>query len=390
MLLSSLRNVIILSDESIQIYSCSKARTKFIDSIPMDTIDFEEAVSNCLLKQGRGKPVVILNGMVEQHYRKEKVPKVTIMDQSNVLKRRLSVAFPNHPIRAALKLSGEKTDKKSINYLFAAMPSSDIFNKVVNSVLKAKISIVGVYLLPVEVAPLAKKLGSKLYSGEASNATWTIMVGQHRGGGLRQVVTRNGQLALTRMSPVVDTDIEPELWAGEVHSEIKATMSYLSRFGYTPNDGLNIIVIANDSCADILERVVDIDCNLKVLNAKDAASALSLRLGQHDDLRYADTLYASFLGQVSKFVLPMETPLISQFVRPRQIASLATIALLIGTAAVGFFLFKSIQEGAVVKDKLLIAQQQTNALQEEYDIELEKKKKLGFDFFTFRSESMGE
>ncbi len=380
MLFSSSRSVIILSDESVQIYSCSSSKTKFIESVPCNTLEFEESVKSCLLKQGRGRPVVILNGMVEQHYRKEKVRKVSVMDQANVLKRRLNVAFPNHPIRASLKLEKEKGDGKTTNYLFAAMPSSESFKKVINAVLESRVSIVGVYLLPVEAAPMVKKLVGKVYSSEQARSVWTIMVGQQRGGGLRQVVTRNGDLALTRMSPVVDTDIEPELWAGEVYSEIKATMSYLSRFGYSEADGLNIVVIANSPSAEVLEKIIDIECNLKVLDIKEAATAVGLRLGKHDDLRYADILYASALGQKSKYILPMSAPTVDRLVKPRKAASYIIFALMAGLAGVAFFLFQGLNEQAVNKDKLLVAEQRLNALQQEYDIELEKKKAVGFDF----------
>ena len=355
-------------------------RTKFIDSISCNAEDFEGTVKTCLVKQGRKRPVVILNGMVEQHYRKEKVPKVSIMDQSNVLKRRLNVAFPNHPIRASLKLDKEKGDRNTMNYLFAAMPSSESFKKVMNAVQEARVSVVGVYLLPVEAAPVVKKLVSKIYKPDQARSVWTIMVGQQRGGGLRQIVTRKGDLALTRMSPIVDTDIEPELWAGEVSSEIKATMSYLTRFGYNEADGLNIIVAASQSSAEVLEKIIDIDCNLKVLDVQEMASALSLRLGKHDTLRYADILYASALGQKSKFILPMKAASVDRIVKPQRAASFLLFGLFAGLLAAGVFLFQGVNEQGVNKDRLVVTEQRLEALQQEYDIELEKKKEVGFDF----------
>ena len=323
--------------------------------------------------------MVILNGMVEQHYRKEVIPKVSILDQKTVLKRRLNLAFPNYPIRAALKSTGSE-ERKSNSYLFVAMPQSDSFRKVIAAVATSMVSIVGVYLLPVEAAPMVKKLVTKLYDSTQARSVWTIMVGQHHGGGLRQVVTRNGELALTRMSPVVDTDVEPDLWCEEVYNEIKATMGYLSRFGYSANDGLNIIIIANDSCSNILEKTVDINCNLKVLNAKEASSLLSLKFGNQEDLRYADTLYASYLGKQFRFVLPLEAASVTRLIKPRRVASFITLAALVGVLGMGFFISQSLKERMVMDDKSLVSRQQLVALKQEYDIELEKKKKIGFDF----------
>jgi hypothetical protein len=65
--------------------------------------------------------------MVEQHYRKEKLPKVGVLDKAGVLRRKLAVVFPNHPVRAALAM---KTDKKTAGsyYLFAGVPVTQPFN----------------------------------------------------------------------------------------------------------------------------------------------------------------------------------------------------------------------------------------------------------------------
>ena len=85
-------------------------------------------------------------------------------------------------------------------------------------------------------------------------ASWTIFMGQQSSGSLRQIVTRNGELALTRMTPIVDTDIEPALWAREVTEELDSTMSYLARFGYKKEDGLDIIIVSNGSTHQALQQ----------------------------------------------------------------------------------------------------------------------------------------
>ena len=50
-LLSSLRTVLILSDEGLQLYSISPSKTRFIESVPWDTIDFEESLVTLLTKK---------------------------------------------------------------------------------------------------------------------------------------------------------------------------------------------------------------------------------------------------------------------------------------------------------------------------------------------------
>jgi len=381
-LFSSSRSVLILADEGLQIYDVVRSRTRLVDFVPWDTVEFETSVKDVLVRKCKRKPVVILNDMVEQHYRKERVPKVGIMDNANVLKRRLGVAFPNYKIRAALKLDEKNAslEGRGRPYLFAAIPSSETFLKVMRAVSLSSATVVGLYLLPVEAASMVKELASKLSKGRKSKASWTIFMGQHHNGSVRQIVTRNNDLALTRMSPVVDTDVEPELWAKEMSTELEATMSYLSRFGYKESDGLNVIVIANERAEEDLKRLIQIECNLHVLNVQQAGRLIGTNTGIQNDLRYADALHVAYLGRKSKFRLPMQSATIENVTRPRKVASLVVLGLLAGCAYFGYQAFTSWSKTVKIGDEIRVTEERKRSVKQEYDLELAKKKEIGFDF----------
>lgn len=385
-LLSSSRCVLILGDEGLQIYNVGRLNTKFVEFLPWDTVDFETSVRDLLVGKCNRKPIVILNDMVEQHYRKERIPKVSILDRGNILKRRLGVAFPNYRIKAALKLSEKNSSHeggvKSNSYLFAAVPNSDFISKTMEAIRLASAPIVGFYLLPIEASAMVSDCSIKLMKSEGrkQKSVWTIFVGQHHSGGLRQVVARNGELALTRMTPIIDTDVEPDLWAKEVVAELTATMSYLARFGYKEQDGLDIIVIANESSKTSLETQIEIDCNLRVMTSQQVAGVLGTNLGHQEELRYADPLYVSYLGRKNRFLLPMKSAAIDRLTQPRQMASLLMAALLIGCLYFGFLAFQKWKNYANTKDQLLISRQQASSLKEEQRREVAKQKELGYDF----------
>lgn len=375
-----------MGDDGLQIYNAGSVGVKFIDYIPWDTVDFEASVKDLIIKQAKRKPVVILNDMVEQHYRKEKIPKVSILDKNNVIKRRLSVAFPNYRVRAALKLNEKQAlandqSKSGGTYLFAAIPNSEPYKKTINAVSQSGAPIVGFYLLPVEAANMVKTLSGKLGKKFRSKSTWTIFIGQHHGGGLRQIVTRKGELALTRLTPTVDTDIEPELWVKEVAGELAATMSYLSRFGYKESDGLDIIITSNEACHDLLSQEIRIEgATIHGMTSTQIGGLLGTRLGRQDDKRYADPLHAGYLGRKSKFLLPMESASIDQLTKPRRVASFLIMGLLAGCAYFGFQAFQNWQKNVQVQDELMIAVQQRESLEQEYQRQVERQKALGFDF----------
>lgn len=381
--LSSSRCVLILGDEGLQIYNVKKRSARRIAFLPWDTHEFEVTARDIIVKKCKRAPIVVLNDMVEQHYRKERIPKVSIIDRANVIKRRLNIAFPSYRVCAALKLKDKKSpatgDKKGHPYLFAAIPASDSFKKVLEAINLSMAPIVGFYLLPIEASAMVKAISTKLAKGKSFKPMWTIFMGQHHNGGLRQIVTRNGELALTRLTPIVDTDVEPDLWAKEVSSELDATMSYLARFGYKPTDGLDIVISSNQSSKPSLEQIIQVDGDLHIMNATEISKLLGTGVGPQEDLRYADPIHAAYLGNKRSFQLPLEAPSITQLTQPRKIASILMLGLLAGCAYFGFTAFQNWQKSVELRDDLVIAQQQKQSIQAEYDIELEKQKAIGFD-----------
>ena len=377
--LSSSKTVLVLKDEGLQIFSAARAATKFVDLIPWETEDFEISVSHIISKKCKRKPVVILNDMVEQHYRKEKMPKVGALDKGAVLKRRLSLAFPNYNIRAALKLKEKKGNAVGASYLFAAIPSGDQVKKTIQAVDMSGASIQGLYLLPVESSEMVRALSAKLSKKRAHKAEWVTFVGQHQGGGLRQIVIRNGELALTRMTPIIDTDVEPDLWAKEVSVELLSTMSYLARLGFKETDGLDVIIIANDSAQTVLEQSVDVGADLEIMTASEAASFLGINLGQQKNLRYADALHAAYVAKKPKLKLPMQSSAIDGVTKPRQIAALLIAGLLVGCAYFGYDVFGKFNKQIETSDRLEIVQQQVESVRSDYRRVLSERKALGYD-----------
>lgn len=388
--LSSLRSVLILGDEGLQIYSAGRLGAKFIDFVAWDDEGFEASVRNSLVNECKRKPVVILNDMVEQHYRKERIPNVSILDKASVLKRRLNITFPNYKVRAALKLKEQKKkspgkNEKGTSYLFAATPASDAFNKTLAAIDRAIVPIIGFYLLPIEAATMVKDLSAVLSKKAKHKSLWTMFVGQHHNGGLRQIVVRDGELALTRITPIVDTDVEPELWAKEVSGEIDSTMSYLSRLGYSEMDGLDIVVIANDSAHAMLESIIKVDCNFRAMTSMQVAGLLGISLGRQEDLRYADPLHAAYLGGKKRFRLPMQSVALQRLTQPRRIASALLWIGVVGCILLGVNASYNFKNSKNVRDNLDVKIQVSQSLQQEYDVALQKKKALGFDFLYVSS-----
>ncbi len=378
------RTVLLVADEALYVFSASARGVRLVETVPWGAESFTQNVSHIISRVCKGKPVLILNDMVEQHYRKERVLKagVSLMDRGSMIKRKLNVAFPNYPIRAALPLKEKlpNVDKKKAAdiYIFTAIPASAQFQSTINAVVQSLASVSGFCLLPVESSDMVKTLSSKI-GGKGKKSAWTIFIGQHRNGGLRQVVTKNGELALTRMTPITDDDSDPHEWAGEVHQEFKATMSYLSRFGYQTEDGLDIILISNPESGDAVEALIEEECNFRSMNALEAARMLGMAIGAQDDLRYADTLHVGWAGRKTRFILPMDAQQITRVSKPRKVAVAASFLLVCSAAFLGYKSFSAFSGISQVNSDLKIAQEKFVQLDAQYKREVAAREAQGFE-----------
>ena len=377
------RTVLLVADGALYIYASESKGPRLVDVAEWDVDNFEEKVAAVISKDCGGKPVLILNDMVEQHYRKERVMKAGFMDNATVLKRKLNMTFPNYPVRAAfpLKEKQPKGDKKisSAAYIFAAIPESKQFQKTLAAVSKSLASVSGFCLLPIEASDMVKTLSAKVKKSGEAKTQWVAFVGQHKNGGLRQIVVKNGELALTRMTPVIDSDANPEEWADDVFQEFNATMSYLARFGFNPEDGLHVIAIANTEGGEVLHAKMDESYIFSALTAEDAAKMLDMPLGAQEDLRYADPLHVAWAGRKNKFILPMKSAQVEHVSQPRQVALLASVALCVGIAYLGYQMVNLMGDISSANSQIQDNKAQLAQATVEYQKIVQRKEALGFD-----------
>ena len=381
------RTVLLVSDEFLSIMTVGSSGVRLVETIPWEAENFEKNVAGIIAKDCGKKPVLILNDMVEQHYRKERVVRtgVSMIDKSSMVKRKLNVAFPNYSVRAAYPLKEKipKTDSQPAAdvYIFAAVANTDQIATTINATKKSLASVAGLCLLPIESSDMVKALSAKLggKNKRKKKNVWSVFIGQHRNGSLRQVLTKNGELALTRMSPIVDKDDDPEAWAASVYQEFKSTVGYLGRFGYDPSDGLDVFVVANPAPGEALRTIFEEECELHVMGADEIAKALGVNIGVQDDMRYADPLHVAWAGRKGRFILPMKAAQVDEVSKPRQAAMLAGLALFAGAAFLGYQGISETSKLVDIGSQIDSFKKQKSQLDAQYQREVTRLEELGFD-----------
>ncbi|MDH5722141.1 MAG: hypothetical protein OEY94_02320 [Alphaproteobacteria bacterium] len=383
------RTVLLVSDEALFIYSTGAKGVRLVDTVPWSAENFVDNVAQILSKDCGGKPVLVLNDMVEQHYRKERIPKVSVMDKQNVVKRKLMVAFQSYPIRAALPLKEKSKDKKGkkagSSFIFAAIPATDIFDKIIAATRKSLAPIAGFCLLPIESSDMVQKLSEKLASKGQKKSKWKVFIGLHKGGGLRQVVTCNGDLALTRMTPVTENEEDVSQWASDVYQEFTATMSYLSRFGFNAAEGLDVVFISESAAGEKLGELIETPCNYYSVSSQEAADLLKMPLGYQEDLKYADVLHLAWAGRKNKFILPMKAKVIDKVSQPRQVATLVSFILVLALGYQAYNLMGVFESLSQNWEEIDSTESQKSNLTLQYDKEVKKKQDMGFDIQLIQS-----
>lgn len=381
-----------IGDEALYIFETGYRATRLVDTVPWASADAEEIAAEIIRRECGGKPILIVNDMTDQHFKGgQRMPKVGPLDRANVVALKLNVAFPNYSIRGALPIKEaaprsakgktEPPQKKPSGglYLFAGVPMSDPVKKTLDVVRRSMAPVSGFVLLPVESSGLVGALAEKVMKREKTKSRWAVILGQHMGGGLRQVVIRDGQLAMTRMTPVASLEADPDAWVEEVSQEFKATISYLSRFGYAPEDGIEVFVIATPSAGQALQSRIDVACNFTSYTVTEAAGVVGIQLGPQDDQYHADALHAAWIGRKTRFVLPMQAVDVKKIHAPRQAAMLAMLLLIGGGGYMGWQLMSQSQSLIEAQHTLQAQRRAQVDIESQYAAELARMEALGFD-----------
>ncbi len=403
--MSSSKGVICLTDDALYLYKVSGRKVFLKEVFEWDQDKILEELTAVL--KGNFSSVTVLNDMVDQHYRKEKIPKVGSLDATNVVNRRLNLAFPEFPIRVFRKLDDEPTDKESgramLSYLFCACPDSQNIRIVTSAIRDSGIGFQGFSLLPMESEDLVSTLlqsfsqkkssfmaGSGNKKGQKKkdkNNGWCIFVGQNASGGLRQIVVRDGKLALTRISPIVETDADISLWCQDVKREINSTMGYLSRFGYRDEDPLSVIVIANNKAKAVFEDILDFESDLYVISLGEALKAVGAAPAKNEADYITNVLHAGWVAKKLKLSASMKSGSIDSIINARSRAMLVASIGVLALVGTGYFFANSLVTLNKYTANLKVLSDQQKQVTTLYDKEIERKNALGIDVKLIQSSS---
>jgi len=317
------------------------------------------AAAHAVLHADASAPVAILLDVLEQHYRETTIPRVGWNDRRKLLKRKLGQAFGADHVATSLYLGeaapeeGERRGK--YRYFLIGVPITAEIRAWLDLVIDAGNPVEGMALLPVEASALVHDLAER---GDTRSAppVWEVLVTHHRASGFRQIILKNGQLIFTRLTPNLEGDAGVADTVDNIHGEIRSTMTYLRRLGFTDTDSMDLVVLAGSAVSANLDRRQMRTRQLRTLTPADAADKLDLRLAAGDragaeagadtDSSASDDLVAAWYGRRPWARLHLDTP---ELLRARALSAVPlaayALAALTVVGAAGYGSWQQLQLG---------------------------------------------
>jgi hypothetical protein len=366
--LLSKKQVLVVGNDGVQLYITDGKRTSLYEDFSDAGGDLSTRLRTAF-KEVRA-PLTILFDVVEQQYRKETIPKVSFIDKKKVVTRKLMMAFPQQQMRAFLPSKQKPKPGDGMVALFAALAPNLTIVQIMDAVLGSEVSVTGTGLLPVESTTMMVKLQEALHkqAKTANKSRWSVLITHHKTGGLRQIVTKDGELALTRLTPLAIDPKDTHALADEVSREFAATLTYLSRFGFAANDGLDVMLLSSDSLCDRVRQQSLPVTSLYAMTPSQAGRLIGIEpIVDKEHEVYGDVMHAAWVGVQRSLLMPLSAPLLDKIVQARQAAQLSLFILCVAILYMGYQSVELFLSNQQANSAIVELKSQRVSLQSQYD-----------------------
>lgn len=263
----------------------------------------QEELGEALAQDPKGR-VSVLFDTLDQSFKEEELPKVSVLDRRKVLARHINMAFPGANMRGARMV--KQTDKKTLIYEMASVPLDGRVPGWIDFVQSLPNDKSGFFTVAAENADLLQALGPKDAPPPESGNHWRHFIGINVTGGLRQIIEKNGRLSLTRLTQAPPPDTSPADFADMIIRDFKATITYIRRLGYQVGEVLDLVVLTTAENKAVLEDMTwDGARSVSVYTPYEAGHMLGLGSLGREDQAYCDVLHAAWFASKRKGLLPL-------------------------------------------------------------------------------------
>jgi hypothetical protein len=308
--------VMIAGEDAAVIYARTGAGMERRGIFPWRMPGFDAALQEALAGlKGGPAPLLLFNGS-NQKYRVAEIPKtLRWYDAPRFVARKAETEMPDCVTRGATALPKNPDNRAGLPlWLMAGIEKNASLLRLAGAMAAAGVKPSGCGTLPLESASLATELAAKLPRAGAPSR-WVMLMAQHENGCLRQIILRDGGLALTRITPTPYLPGEPK-WDEEAGREFNTTLASITRFGFAPAQGLDFIVLCDAADKPFFEKKPDAARNVMAVTVAEAmAAVLPGVTASPPPGNFADALHAAWASSFATLRAPLPWPQLQPVVK---------------------------------------------------------------------------
>lgn len=250
-------------------------------------------------------PVSVIFDTLDQSRQEEEIPKVSVLDRRKILARHINMAYPGVNLRGA-RLMGEGETKRTQRYEFASVPLDGRVPGWVDFVESLPNETRGFFTIASENVDIVEALLPEDTPEVEEGNHWRHLIGVNATGGFRQIIEKNGELCLTRLTAAPPPETPPEEFADMIYRDFQATITYIKRLGYLAGDTLDLVVITAPDNRDAMVNLEwGVARSVTIKTPHEAAEHLGLGSIGREDQPYCDVLHAAWFSSKRTPVLPL-------------------------------------------------------------------------------------
>ncbi len=295
MLGQSRKFILTVGEENAVLTHLVRGRVRNAWIMPADPAEGAPLLAEALATDRRAG-IWLLVDSFEQLYKEEPVLAANMLDQPKLVRRQMMATLPGDMLAGAYPQGQDPKTKRKF-FLFCGVPRTDR--------LSAWIALLGPrlkasHLLPLESLGLLLTVSDMQAAQPAQGVRWRVMTTMNVTGGLRQIVSKQGRMVLTRLTPAPAEDLSPAEAAAAIERDFRQTLSYVKRLGYQPGDILDFVLVVGPNLArELKARSLDATSVL-ITTPSELAGALGLGAVGREDTPYSDVLHALWFATRKK------------------------------------------------------------------------------------------
>lgn len=321
-------------------------------------------------------PIFIVIDSMDQSFIQQSLPPISPLGVKKLIKRRLDRDLGSDVIKGYVLLERDSSGRRDWNFLMVSLENSPNLNLWFDFIDRVDNRVSGIYLLSVEAENIIKSINLATGLLRKSRKTpdvprWKFFVSHNKVGGFRQVILKDDRIIFTRLTQPVG-DANAEVVAGNIEQEMASTVEYMKRLSFSPQQGLDIYMIASADINKALDLSRIISTNLYKFTPFEVSEILGISGAAQPSDQFGDVIMSSYIAcsKSHRLVLSLPKTLkinkIYDLVRyQRTFVGIAVLGMLSYGGMLGLGLMKKYSEIENLEQKKIIQQRKLDEINAE-------------------------